>query len=231
MALDIQSSLDDIPIEPPIGLHDLYHIAKCMNVAHRGGNVLLFPINSQWTQYFNENNINYYSLERTEGRRILFRFNRSGLLTGFCTDTSWHRSSVLLRSEVTRIQNCVARLHAINNSNDPTCEFLKDPITFELLNNPYTASDGNTYSANTLHALFNPSPYPEGYVPISPFTRQPLVRLPREWSIDDQYGMYGIKNILIQKLISKLFEERLTIMDGGKNHNKKRKSIKKKFKI
>jgi hypothetical protein len=223
MALDIYPSLDFIPIDPPISRSDLYHIAKCMNIARAGGNVLVFPINSQWKQYIDENNINYNSWELTEGRNILFRIpDISGLVTGFCTDTSWHRSSVLLRSEVTRIQNCVARLHAINNSNDPTCEFLKDPITFELLNDPYTASDGNTYSAHTLYALFNPSPYPEGYVPMSPFTRQPLLILPD--------GMYGIKNILIQKLISKLFEERLTIMDGGKNHNKKRKSIKKNLK-
>ena len=230
MPLDIHSSLDVIPIEPNIGYYDLYHIAKCMNVQHTGGNVLVFPINSHWIKYFEDNNINKYSLERTQGRHILFIFDGENHLIGFNTDISWHNSSVLLNSEVTKIQECIARLHFINNSQSPSYEFFKDPVSFELLNQPYTASDGFTYSGKTLYDIFNPTPVPIDYIPRSPFTRERLIRIDKEHTTDDHYGMYGIKNHLIQMLISKLFEEKLTILEGGSKYNNKRKSRKHSFK-
>ena len=227
MPLDIHSSLDVIPIVPHIGYHDLYHIAKYMNVQYIGGNVLVFPINSQWIKYFEDNNINKYSLERTIGRHILFRFDKENNLIGFYTDKSWHNSSVLLNSEITKIQECIAKLHFINNTQSPSYNLFKDPITMELLNQPYTASDGFTYSGKTLYDLFNPKLMPIDYIPRSPFTREPLIRIDNEHTTDYKYGMYGIKNHLIQMLISKLFEDKITILEGGNKRNNKRKSIKK----
>jgi hypothetical protein len=230
MDLDIHASLDVIPIQPYIGYHDLYHIAKYMNVQYIGGNVLVFPINSQWIKYFDDHNINKYSLERTAGRHILFIFDGENNLIGFNTDISWHNGSVLLNSEVNKIQECIAKLHFINNTQSPSYNLFKDPITMELLNQPYTASDGFTYSAITLYNLFNPKPEPDNYIPRSPITREPLVILNREYTLEDKYGRYGIRNKFIQMLISKLFEDKLTIMEGGNKRNNKRKSKKNSFK-
>jgi hypothetical protein len=221
MSLDIYTSLDDITIDPIIGYYDLYHIAKCMNVQHTGGNVLVLPINSQWIKYFEDNEIN-----PSEERHILFIVDLYGRLSSFNTDKSWHNGSVLLNSEVTKIQECIARLHFINNNQSPSYELFKDPITMELLNQPYTASDGFTYSGKTLYDLFNPILVPIDYIPRSPFTRERLIRIDKEHTTDDHYGMYGIKNHLIEMLISKLFEDKITILEGGNKRNNKRKSKK-----
>ena len=225
MSLDIYTSLENITIEPSIDYYDLYHIAKCMNVQYiSGSNSLFFPINSKWIKYFEDNEMN-----GIDGRQILFIVGSDGRLCGFKSDEH-HNGSVLLNSEVTKIQECIARLHFINNNSSPSYEFLKDPVSFELLNNPYTASDGFTYSGRTLYKIFNPKPVPIDYIPCSPFTRERLIRFDKECTNDDRYCMYGIKNHLIQTLISKLFEDKLSILEGGYNHSKRRKSIRKSFK-
>ena len=229
MSIDIHTSLEDIPIEPSIDYNDLYHIAKFMNVQYQGGNSLVFPINSQWIKYFEDNEINRYSLTRTEGRHILFKLGPDDRIFSFNTDISWHKGSVLLKSEVTKIQECIAKLNIFNNSQNPSYEFLKDSVSLELLNQPYVASDGFTYSGSTLYKLFNPNPKPADYIPRSPFTREPLVKFNKEHTIDDHYAQYGIKNNLIQILISKLFEDKLTILEGGSKQNNKRKSRKHRF--
>jgi len=92
-----------------------------------------------------------------------------------------------------KIQECIQKIHliSINHQNPPSMyEYLQDPISLELLIDPYIASDGITYSYFILWKLF------QNHTPLSPMTRELLVRV---------NGCIGIPNKIIANLIDQLF--------------------------
>jgi len=104
-------------------------------------------------------------------------------LISFQTDKSWHRETILLNSDVMKIQECVKKIHLIfvNHQNPPSI--------YEHLHDPYIASDGITYSYFILWKLFqNQTP--------DPITRERLVKI---------NGCIGIQNKIIANLIEQLF--------------------------
>uniref|UniRef100_A0A6C0BDI0 U-box domain-containing protein n=1 Tax=viral metagenome TaxID=1070528 RepID=A0A6C0BDI0_9ZZZZ len=68
-----------------------------------------------------------------------------------------------------------------------TYQNLMDPITYELLEDPLTASDGYTYSRETLKDIFIGNQ-------MSPFTRRKLIPVNND---------YGIPNVLIKSLVER----------------------------
>jgi ankyrin repeat protein len=90
--------------------------------------------------------------------------------------------------------------------NDETNKYLIDPVTFEIYDNPYIASDGQTYSKSVLDRLFmNPNPK-------SPLNNLPLERI---------NGQVGISNVLVKQLVEKFQNGKLKIIYGGFMSNKK----------
>jgi hypothetical protein len=95
--------------------------------------------------------------------------------------------------------------HIITDWSDKqTYEMLRDPITYQLLDDPLIASDGITYSRSTLEDIFVERRGVYGSIlPIeSPMTRQPLIRI---------NGDVGIPNTLIRQMLEKFKEGKLII--------------------
>lgn len=61
--------------------------------------------------------------------------------------------------------------HFSKTKKSQTMKYLEDPITYSIFDNPYIASDGNTYSKSTLEKLFKNNDYAT-----SPFDRSILKR-------------------------------------------------------
>jgi hypothetical protein len=199
MSLDIYTGQEPIEIEP-ITYEELWYIRRYLNIDTNGaGNTIILPMNSQWQQLFEEKPQIYQPLQPNLRRHVLFTFEMNDSCTehmeliSFQTDKSWHRETVLLNSDVMKIQECVKKIHLIfvNHQNPPSIyEHLQDPISLELLIDPYIASDGITYSYFILWKLFQTPK------PISPITRELLVRVS---------GCIGIQNKIIANLIEQLF--------------------------
>lgn len=83
---------------------------------------------------------------------------------------------------------------------DTTYDYLKDPVTLVLFDDPYVASDGYTYSKSTLESLFSASRTPK-----SPFTREILIKI---------NGNVGVENILVKQLVDKFKEGKTRIRTG-----------------
>ena len=87
-------------------------------------------------------------------------------------------------------------LHLVRESRDQTITVLSDPVTLELMVNPFVASDGNTYSKQTLETIFQ-SPNPR-----SPLDRSPLTRI---------NGQVGIPNKYVKSLLEKFINGEIAI--------------------
>lgn len=96
--------------------------------------------------------------------------------------------------------------HILNDPDkwkEESYDHLRDPISHELLENPYIASDGHTYSRTSLLKIFTSKNK-------SPFTREPLIRM---------NGDIGIPNIIIKNMLEKFYEGKLKISHGGNKNN------------
>ena len=202
MALDIYTGQEPIEIEP-ITYEELWYIRRYLNTDTNGaGNTIILPMNSQWQQLFEKKPQIYQPFRPNLRRHALFTFEMNDScsehmkLISFQTDKSWHRETILLNSDVMKIQECVQKIHLISlphcNHPKPSSiyEHLQDPISLELLIDPYIASDGITYSYFILWKLFQTPK------PISPITRERLVKI---------NGCIGIQNRIIANLIEQLF--------------------------
>jgi ankyrin repeat protein len=76
---------------------------------------------------------------------------------------------------------------------------LSDPITYELFREPYVASDGRTYSKDTLERMFLSSPSPRGV------NGELLKKI---------YGQVGIMNVELAMIINKFKEGKLKISEN-----------------
>lgn len=86
--------------------------------------------------------------------------------------------------------------HLVKNYKDQTLTVLSDPVTLELMVDPYIASDGNTYSRSTLEILFNRNN------PKSPLDRSNLVRI---------NGDVGVPNKYVKSLLEKFLNGQIAI--------------------
>jgi hypothetical protein len=203
MALDIYTDQEPIAIEP-ITYEELWYIRRYINTDTNGaGNTIILPMNSQWQELFEEKPQIYQPFYPNLRRHVLFTVETDDFgtdsdiehmkLISFQTDKSWHRETILLNSDVMKIRECVQKIHSIclMHKNPPSMyEHLQDPISLELLIDPYIASDGITYSYFILWKLF------QNHTPLSPMTRELLVRVD---------GCIGIQNKIIANLIDQLF--------------------------
>jgi hypothetical protein len=208
--MDLYTDTEPIKIDPPINYDDLNIICKCLNVLRDTGNTIELPMNDDWNKYMTDNSDDYTKdSDDNFHRQILWTVdikNDDWLLTHFGTKKFLNSKTVLLKSDVIKIQDCISKIHNIHNlinKNDSTYEHLKDPVSLNLLNNPLIASDGFTYSRGTLFDIFRRGN------PKSPITREELILL---------NGKMGIPNKLVSTLIDKFYEEKITIMNGGYNH-------------
>lgn len=191
MALDIYTGQEPIAIEP-ITYEELWYIRRYLNTDTNGaGNTIILPMNSQWQQLFEEKPQIYQPFRPNLRRHVLFTFEINDSCTehmkliSFQTDKSWHRETILLNSDVMKIQECIQKIHSISLvcCNHPSS-------MYEYLQDPYIASDGITYSYFILWKLF------QNHTPLSPITRELLVRV---------NGCIGIQNKIIANLIEQLF--------------------------
>ena len=98
--------------------------------------------------------------------------------------------------------------HILNDPDkweEESYDHLRDPISLELLENPYIASDGYTYSRTSLLKIFSSERK------LSPFTRKPLIRM--------NNGDIGIPNIIIKNMLEKFYEGKLKISHGGSKNS------------
>lgn len=223
--MDLYDGIEPIEINQPISYDDLNIICKCLNVLRDPGNTLDLPMNDEWNKYMTDNPNDYRKSFRDDNfhRQILWKVdinNGDWLLTHFGTDKSLNKKTVLLKSDVIKIQDCISKIRSVDDlikKNDSTYEHLKDPVSLNLLNDPLIASDGFTYSRRTLFDIFKrANPLWDGFLnykiqvnPLSPITREELILI---------NGKIGIPNKLVSTLIDKFYEEKITIMNGGYNH-------------
>ena len=195
--MDLYINKEPISINPPINFDDLWYIRKylCSDLDGNGGNTILLPMDSEWTKLFIDQKDIYQPHGENLRRHVLFTVDKIDFnkIISFGTDFCWHKSSVLLYSDVLRIQKCISIIHLLNNNCIIEPDYLIDPISHQLLNNPYIASDGITYSYSSLWKLFNINNNP-----VSPLTRESLIQF---------NGKIGIKNILVSNLVNNFIEE------------------------
>jgi hypothetical protein len=168
---------------------DLTKICKILNIPDQIGNVIDLPITEEWRTLMSTNS-HYNILENVRFhylRRIIFYvpIDINSEITTFSTDYAVNSASVLTHEDVNNIFEAVRKIKIKKDTK--LDETMIDPVTLELLVDPIIASDGITYSKSTLKRLFKDSNHP-----ISPITREPLVRINKE---------FGIKNILISQII------------------------------
>jgi len=212
--MDLYTGKVPIEIIPPIKYSDLWHISKCLNIERGIGNSINLLVNGEWEKFMEENPQKYKKYNGKFKRNVIFYTGKgdgeSIELKSFGTDVGWNEGSVLSNNDVKKIFECISKIHSLDERIEKkrsTFEYLKDPVSLELFNQPYIASDGYTYSYTTLYKIFKANE-----TPLSPITRNPLVKL---------NGKLGIPNILISDLVSKFNEDKIDIMIGGDNNNLK----------
>lgn len=193
--MELYKNKEPISINPPINFDDLWYIRKYLSadLDGNGSNTILLPMCEEWTKLFIEQNNIYQPHGKNLRRHVLFEVDDFNRVVSFGTDFCWHKGSVLLYSDVLRIQNCISKIQLLNSHSIIEPNYLIDPISHELLNDPYIASDGITYSYINLWKLFTISNNP-----VSPLTRESLFLI---------NGKIGIKNILVSKIICNFIEE------------------------
>jgi len=152
-------------------------------------------MNSHWTKLFTEKRDIYQPNRENFRRHVLFKVDRddSSKIIAFGTDPCWHRGTVLLHSDVMNIKKGISKVHLIHDITIPKTHDLIDTISHELLNDSYIASDGITYSYSSLWKLFDIYNNP-----VSPLTREPLLKI---------NAQLGIKNIFVSVMITNFIEE------------------------
>lgn len=173
-----------------ISYNDINKICKELNLPNTIGNIIDLSINENWIDIM-ENNPSYNivnDIRFHNKRRIIFYVPTNNIdnITKFSTDYSLNKESVLTHKDVQDIINAVCKINSERKKLNKLSEILIDPITLELLKDPIIASDGITYSNETLKKLFNNSKS------ISPITREELHYI---------NGEYGIKNKVISQII------------------------------
>lgn len=199
--LNIYQDRKVIKLPYPIDYHDIKKISKELDLSDFG-NTIELPMNTEWYRLM-ENDMAYNICRNSEyhNKRIII-FYMTGFnekITTFSTDYSVHSESVLTHSDVQNIIDAVSKIHhakkidhakKISHAkeyNEKINDILLDPVTLDILRDPFIASDGITYSRATLERLFdNPNP-------ISPMTREPLILI---------NGAYGLRNTKLQEMIA-----------------------------
>jgi len=132
--------------------------------------------------------------------RLASRFNSNGnYIVGIETA---YGLPILTVNEVYSILDCIETYETNDmldkrlDSNSELIEYLRDPVTLTLFVKPVIASDGHTYSKETLQKIFND----KKNKPISPLTREPLIRIGKNNFLGEKEP--GIPNILIQNILN-----------------------------
>ena len=117
---------------------------------------------------------------------------------------------LLTVNEVEAIRNCMQSYVTLDEKvKEAAYDEFKDPVTTEILSKPIIASDGHTYSKNTLIQLFKTTR-------ISPITREELVPIGKagvHWDPDFAYNgrELGIPNLKVKQLLEKFVEGKLKV--------------------
>ena len=142
---------------------------------------------------------------------------RENLILGIYTDYE----SVLTVEEVEALRKCIKSYETLDEKvrkpdhlipdekwNEMSVDEFTDPVTLQLLDNPYIASDGHTYSLFTLIKIFQGDRK-------SPLTREILEPIGKN---NNSIGMHifnfkeiGIPNIKVKQLLDKFIEGKLKV--------------------